>query len=148
MNPPQYSPPRKYPFGKILAAFLALLLLTHCATVSTYHQNIEALNTSLAADQISKADFIRQRIKLDTDHGVESSKKWNAAMLRDASMEAIHDPHRYGHHIRLINEALENKEITDLESREFKRLAKEARKARSIRTQKRTMQRARLGYRR
>ena len=63
-------------------------------------------------------------------------------------METIHDPNRYVYHKHLIEEALENEEISDLESREFKRLAKEARKARSIRTQKRMMDRARLGYHR
>lgn len=148
MNPPPNPPPRKSTCLQLLGTLFAFLFLTNCATVSSYHQNLKALQTSLDAGKISKAQFIHQRIQLDTENGVKSSSKWNAVMLRNSSMETIHDPHHYVYHKRIIEEALETGEISEMESQEFLKIAKEARKARSKRTQKRMMDRARLGYHR
>jgi hypothetical protein len=150
MNPSPKSSHQKNLLWKlpICFAWLSWLLLTNCATISSYHQNINNLQNSLETSKISKAQFIYQRIQLDTENGVKSSSKWNAVMLRNSSMETIHDPHHYVYHKRIIEEALETGEISEKESQEFLKLAKEARNARSKRTQKRMMDRARLGYHR
>ena len=133
---------------------ITLLPLTACQTTdtnpgstSTYFQDLESLDARLENDHISKADYIRELIRLDSGHGDYSSKKWNAVMVRNSSMEGIHDPHRHGLHFHLIEEANENGELTVIEYKELRRLAKEARQARSIRNNKRMMERIQLGYR-
>ena len=133
---------------------ITLLLLTACQTTdtnpgptSTYFQDLESLDARLENDHIRKADYIRELIRLDNEHGDFSSKKWNAVMVRNSSMEGIHDPLRHGLHFHLIEEAKENGELTEIEYKELRRLAKEARQARSLRNKKRMMERIQLGYR-
>jgi hypothetical protein len=130
---------------------MLLALVPACQTTeqtpkSTYYQDIQRLENHLSNDHITKAEYIRELIQLDAKKGEESSKQWNALMLKNPHAEGIHDPLRHGLHFNLIEKAKEAGEITEIEYKELRKMAKEARQARSMRNNTRMMERFKLGY--
>ena len=136
----------------MLKTILSIVLLlpflgTGCKTTSTYHEKLDELQSLDANHRIEKFDFISQRIDLDRQRGVEWSEKWNAVMLRNESMESVYDPMMHAVHVKLINEALQAREISTLEAGKLRRMAEAARTARGLRSQKRMIQRTQLRLR-
>ncbi|MDE0819831.1 MAG: hypothetical protein OSA95_01835 [Opitutales bacterium] len=124
------------------------VLLSGCIhNPDPYHQNIRELRANLESGNIGTADYIRQRILLDDDQAASVSKRHHAALLRFPAMESTHDPQRHGTHYKLIETAKANGELTDAQYNELRQLANETREARNKRSQKRTMDRFRMGYR-
>ena len=131
----------------IIALSLFLVITFGCKTSNSYHDQLNRLQGEVARDQITRKEFIEERIKLDMQRGVEWSKKWNAVMLRNESTESIYDPIMFTHHKKLIDEALANEEIDLAIAKELGRMATGARNARNLRSQKREIERHRLGLR-
>jgi hypothetical protein len=130
------------------SALALYVLLSGCIhNPNPYHQDIQELRTDLESGDIGIADYIRQRILLDDKQAVTVSKRHHVAILRFPAMESTHDPQRHGTHYKLIETAKANGELTDAQYNELRQLANETREARNKRSQKRTMDRFRLGYR-
>ena len=127
-----------------LSLLVFSVLAFGCNTSSNYHDKLNRLQGALSSDQITTKEFIKERINLDMERGVEWSEKWNAVMLRNESTESIYDPIMYAHHTKLINEALGNEEIDLATAKELGRMATGARNARNLRSQKREIQRRKL----
>jgi len=124
------------------------VLLSGCIhNPDPYHQNIRELRANLESGNIGTADYIRQRILLDDDQAATVSKLHHAVMLRFPAMESTHDPQRHGTHYKLIETAKANGELTDAQYNELRQLTNGTREARNKRSQKRTMDRFRMGYR-
>jgi hypothetical protein len=130
------------------SALALYVLLSGCIhNPNPYHQDIQELRTDLESGDIGIADYIRQRILLDDKQAATVSKRHHVAILRFPAMESTHDPQRHGTHYKLIETAKANGELTDAQYNELRQLANETREARNKRSQKRTMDRFRLGYR-
>ena len=124
------------------------VLLSGCIhNPDPYHQNIRELRANLESGNIGTADYIRQRILLDDDQAATVSKLHHAVMLRFPAMESTHDPQRHGTHYKLIETAKANGKLTDAQYNELRQLTNGTREARNKRSQKRTMDRFRMGYR-
>ena len=124
------------------------VLLSGCIhNPDPYHQNIRELRANLESGNIGTADYIRQRILLDDDQAAAVSKRHHAVMLRFPAMESTHDPQRHGTHYKLIETAKANGKLTDAQYNELRQLTNGTREARNKRSQKRTMDRFRMGYR-
>jgi len=130
------------------SALALYVLLSGCIhNPNPYHQDIQELRVDLESGDIGIADYIRQRILLDDKQAATVSKRHHVAILRFPAMESTHDPQRHGTHYKLIETAKANGELTDAQYNELRQLANETREARNKRSQKRTMDRFRLGYR-
>jgi len=130
------------------SALALYFLLSGCIhNPNPYHQDIQELRVDLESGDIGIADYIRQRILLDDKQAATVSKRHHVAILRFPAMESTHDPQRHGTHYKLIETAKANGELTDAQYNELRQLANETREARNKRSQKRTMDRFRLGYR-
>jgi hypothetical protein len=124
------------------------VLLSGCIhNPDPYHQNIRELRANLESGNIGTADYIRQRILLDDDQAATVSKLHHAVMLRFPAMESTHDPQKHGTHYKLIETAKANGKLTDAQYNELRQLTSRTREARNKRSQKRTMDRFRMGYR-
>ena len=130
------------------SALALYVLLSGCIhNPNPYHQDIQELRVDLESGDIGIADYIRQRILLDDKQAATVSKRHHVAILRFPAMESTHDPQRHGTHYKLIETAKANGELTDAQYNELRQLANETREARNKRSQKRTMDRFRMGYR-
>lgn len=132
--------PKALRYLVLLLPFLGI----SCKTTSTYHQKLDELQSLDTNHRIDKYEFIRQRIELDQQRGVEWSERWNAVMLRNQSMESVYDPMMHAIHYKLIEEALQSNEITIQEAGKLRKTAEAARTARGLRSQKRMIQRVQL----
>ncbi len=130
---------------------LTLLLIlygTGCVHNPDNHAaQVRQLEQAHRSGDLGTADYLRQRIGLDAGHGQASSRKWNGAMLRYSHMEDTHDPMRHGKHYKLIADAHAAGQLTEDQHDELRRLADQAREARSARQKQRRLERFKMGYR-
>ena len=130
------------------SALILYVILSGCIhNQNPHYQNIHELDIKLQSGDIEKADYIRQRILLDANHGLKVSTRNHTALIRFPSREPTHDPQRHGTHYKLIETAKANGELTDAQYNELRQLANRTTEARNKRSQKRTMDRFRMGYR-
>jgi hypothetical protein len=128
------------------------LLLTLCAAgcahnPDSYHPRVRQLEAAHRSGALDTAQYLRQRIGLDAEHGATHSHKWHGAMLRYSHLEDLHDPMRHGRHYKLIEDARTAGQLTEAQHAELGQLANDAREARSQRQKHRRMERFKMGYR-